>query len=80
MGSTQPRECNWGATWKKKQRLRSRKTEIAAVGIRRVDHATPLYPQKLALTSPTNGSRSVGVITEPVWTRQQAELMVNKFK
>jgi hypothetical protein len=30
------------------------------MGIRRADHATPLYPQKLALTSPTNGGRSVG--------------------
>jgi hypothetical protein len=26
------------------------------------DHATPLYPQKLALTSPTSGGRSVGIV------------------
>ena len=26
------------------------------------DHATPLYPQKLALTSPTGGGRSVGIV------------------
>ena len=26
------------------------------------DHVTPLYPQKLALTSPTGGSRSVGIV------------------
>jgi hypothetical protein len=26
------------------------------------DHATPLYPQKLAHTSPTSGGRSVGII------------------
>jgi hypothetical protein len=38
------------------------KTEITAVGISRADHATPLYPQKLALTSPTSGSRSVGLV------------------
>jgi hypothetical protein len=25
-------------------------------------HATPLYPQKLALTSPTSGGHSVGII------------------
>jgi hypothetical protein len=30
--------------------------------IRRTDHATPLYPQKLALTSPTSGGRSVGIV------------------
>jgi hypothetical protein len=26
------------------------------------DHATPLYPQKLALTSPTGGGHSVGIV------------------
>jgi hypothetical protein len=30
--------------------------------IRCADHATSLYPQTLALTSPTSGSRSVGII------------------
>jgi hypothetical protein len=30
--------------------------------IRRTDHATPLYPQKLALTSPTSGGRSFGIV------------------
>jgi hypothetical protein len=29
-GSTQPREYNWLATWKKKQRLRSRKSRLRA--------------------------------------------------
>ena len=33
-----------------------------AVGTRRADHVTPLYPQKLALTSPTGGGRSVGIV------------------
>jgi hypothetical protein len=32
------------------------------VGIRCADHVTPLYPQKLALTSPTSGGRSVGIV------------------
>jgi hypothetical protein len=30
-----------------------------AVGIRHADYATLLYPQKLALTPPTSGGRSV---------------------
>jgi hypothetical protein len=32
------------------------------VGIRCADHVTPLYPQKLVLTSPTGGGRSVGIV------------------
>jgi hypothetical protein len=32
------------------------------VGIRCADHVTHLYPQTLALTSPTGGGRSVGII------------------
>ena len=39
------------------------KTEIkTAVGNRCADHVTLLYPQKLALTSPTGGGRSVGIV------------------
>jgi len=32
------------------------------VGTRCADHVTPLYQQKLALTSPTGGGRSVGIV------------------
>ena len=32
------------------------------MGIRCPDHVTPLYPQKLALTSPTGGGCSVGIV------------------
>jgi hypothetical protein len=32
------------------------------VGIRHPDHVAPLYPQKLALTSPTNGGRSISLV------------------
>ena len=32
------------------------------MGTRCADHATPLYPQKLALTSPTGGGRFVGIV------------------
>jgi hypothetical protein len=39
-----------------------KKTEITAVGICCDDHATPLYPLKLALTSQTSAGRSVGVV------------------
>jgi hypothetical protein len=38
------------------------KTEITAVVILRSDHATPLYQQKLTLTSSTSGGRSVGIV------------------
>ena len=32
------------------------------MGTRCADHVTPLYPQKLALTSPTGGGRSVSIV------------------
>jgi len=32
------------------------------VGTRCSDHVIPFYPQKLALTSPTGGGRSVGIV------------------
>ena len=32
------------------------------MGTRCTDHVTPLSPQKLALTSPTGGGRSVGIV------------------
>jgi hypothetical protein len=38
-----------------------------AVGTRCADHVTPLYPQRLALTSPTGGGRSVGIVRS--WTK-----------
>jgi hypothetical protein len=39
---------------------------------RRIDHVTPLYLQKLALTSPTSGDRSVGIVRSQA---QAAELV-----
>jgi len=41
---------------------RSRKQRLTAVGTRCADHVTPFYPQKLALTSPTGGGLSVGIV------------------
>ena len=35
---------------------------LTDVGTRCADHVTPLYPQKLELTSPTGGGRSVGIV------------------
>jgi hypothetical protein len=32
------------------------------MGMRCTDHVTPLYPQTLALTSPTSGGCSVGIV------------------
>jgi len=35
---------------------------LTAVGIHCANHVKPLYPKKLALTSPTGGGRSVGIV------------------
>jgi hypothetical protein len=40
--------------------------------MRFTDHATSLYPQKLALTSPTSGGRSVGIVR----SRTKARILV----
>jgi hypothetical protein len=39
-----------------------KKAKIMALEIRRADNTTPLYPKKLALTWPTSGGRSVGIV------------------
>jgi hypothetical protein len=38
------------------------KTENTAVGTRHADHVAPSIRQKLAITSPTSGCRSVGIV------------------
>ena len=43
------------------------------MGTRCADHVTPLYPQKLALTSPTGGGCSVGIVC----VRTKATELVN---
>jgi hypothetical protein len=43
-----------------------------AVGISHADHATPFYPQKLAITSLTNGGLSVGIVR---WRTQATEFV-----
>jgi hypothetical protein len=46
------------------------KTDNTAVGIRHADHVAPLYPQKLTLTSPTSGGRSVGIVRSRTQTTE----------
>ena len=46
---------------------------LAAVGIRCADHVTPLYPQKLALTSPTGGGRSVDIVRSRTKATERGE-------
>jgi hypothetical protein len=60
-GSTQPREYNWGAAWKKSSGSGLESREYGRGDPLRWRRDT-LYPQKLALTSPTSCSRSVGLL------------------
>jgi hypothetical protein len=47
---------------RKKERLRSRNPRLRPKRIRSADYVSPLYLQKLALSSPTSGGRSVGIV------------------
>jgi hypothetical protein len=60
-GSAQPREYNWGVTWKKSSGSCLENREYGRRDPPRWPRGT-LYPQKLALTSPINGGRSVGIV------------------
>jgi hypothetical protein len=50
------------------------KAENTAVGIRHADHAIPLYPQKLALTSSARGDRWVSIFRS--WTKATVLLLL----
>jgi hypothetical protein len=60
-GSTQPREYNWGAAWRKSSGSSLENREFGHGDTLRWPRNT-VYPQKLALTSPTRGSQSVGIV------------------
>jgi hypothetical protein len=60
-GLTQPREYNWGATWWKSSGSCLENREYGRRDPSRWPRCT-LYPQKLAITSPTSGGRSVGIV------------------
>jgi hypothetical protein len=60
-GCTQPPEYNWGATWQKSSGSCLENQEYGRRDPSRWPRGT-LYPQKLAIPSPTSGGRSVGVV------------------
>jgi hypothetical protein len=68
-GFTQPREYNWGATWQKSS---GSCLENREYGRRDPSHwpRGTLYPQKLAITSPTSGGRSVGIVRSRTQTME----------
>jgi len=47
------------------------------VGTRFADHVTPLYPQKLALTSPTGGDRSVCIVRSRTKATEFSLVIIN---
>jgi hypothetical protein len=68
-GSTQPREYNWGATWKKNSGSGLENREYGRRHPSRRPRGT-LYPQKLVLISPTSGGRSVGIVRSRTQTTE----------
>jgi hypothetical protein len=50
-----------------------KKTENTVVGIRHADHVAPIIRKKLAITSPTSGGCSVGIV------RSQTQIMEFSF-
>jgi hypothetical protein len=46
------------------------KTENTAVGIRHANHVAPYIRKKLAITSPTTGGRSVGIVRSRTQTME----------
>jgi hypothetical protein len=68
-GSTQPREYNWGATWLESSGCCLENREYGRRDPSRWPCGT-LYSQKLAITSPTSGCRSVGIVCSRTQTME----------
>jgi hypothetical protein len=68
-GSTQPREYNWGATWLKSSGSCLENREYCRRDPSRRPRGT-LYPHKLAITSPTSGGHSVGIVRSRTQTME----------
>jgi hypothetical protein len=63
LGPTQPREDNWGATWKESSGSGLENRKINGRGDSLPWSRDTLYPINLALTSLTSGGRSVGIVS-----------------
>jgi hypothetical protein len=69
MESTQPREYNWEATREKSSGYCLENREYGRRDPSRWPRGT-LYPQKLAVISPTSGGRSVGIVRSRTQTME----------
>jgi hypothetical protein len=52
------------------------KTENTAGGIRHADHVAPFIRKKVAVTSPTSGGRSVGIVRSRTQTMEFSLVLV----
>jgi hypothetical protein len=52
-----------------------KKTDNTAVGIRHADHVAPSIRKKFAITSPTSGGRSVGIVRSQTQTKYTSHSM-----
>jgi hypothetical protein len=78
-GSTQPREYSWGATWKKSSGSSLENREYGRRDPSRWARGT-LYPQKLAITSPTSGGRSVGIVRSRAQTMEFVCCLIAQYR